>query len=504
MVLQNFKTEFTVNYSTDFKNIDNQSKRICKVLKFSSQLSFDEVLTKISRIQKTDFPCLFIFVIETKIFNQLEIRGNHFTLFDEKRPIIVQITSENGMHTKWLYRKANENNFVNLDYNDCKEDHSDYKDLSAILCSFTSQNNETFMQLQDQLIEKYPNIKNSSTILRFLKALYVSDETLLKLIIKCALSGSKSDLLALLEASFEDDGRMLSIDAQNILNASFEHNDTEMSVLSQAVENPNKEVIDYLISNCTHLIQELPFEHRIHVSNSAMNLEKIDILCDLLEFSDFPFPSNLKEPSVTDQRLLKIINERKEFQNAIKEKVYDKVEAFAIKNWSLKLVYSIDNKSALQCAAESKNFDAFVKLKSLGFKAHEFRCIDDIECLTHKEIIKLNQKASYQTKINAKHAHLDSEKSVHLLRTRSYIHNRMINKNYETTYRGKIHKWLEDIYKIPLCSKFLDAASQCEDLKIIFDFQSESVSKVVLVLIQNMNKFLNSVLCLVFFHVNFR
>jgi len=469
-----YKREYVINYTKDYKTINNASKRSCKVLKFSSKFKLNNVLVYISRLKPKDFPCLLIFVIETKNFDDLnvaEIGEHYFDHFKVKRPIILQIKSENGTQTKWLYRKANLGLFVNLD-----ENHDDFKDLSAILRSFACGNIEAFKELQDQLVKKLPYFKNSSTILRFLKALDVSDEILIKVIQKCALHGSKSDLLALLDASFEDDGRMLSIDAQNILSEIFEQNDTKMSVLSQAVQNRNKEVIDYLISNCTHLIQQLPLEHRVNVSQSAMNLGKTGILCDLLEFSDFPFPSNLEESSVTDQRLLKIINERKEFLKDITHKNESHFNKFINKHWSLKLVFNINNKTALACAAESKNFDAFVKLKSLGFKAEEFGTTDDITCLSKKERKELSKNIWSQTQKNAADAKLDREKSIQLLRTRSYIHNRMITKNIEAKYRDKIRDMFEDIYKIPLCSKFLDAASQCEDLKIIFDFESESVS----------------------------
>ena len=52
----------------------------------------------------------------------------------------------------------------------------------------------------------------------------------------------------------------------------------------------------------------------------------------------------------------------------------------------------------------------------------------------------------------------------------------MTSKELEVVYRTKIKKWFEDLHRIPLCAKLLDAVSQCEDLKFIFDFESESVS----------------------------
>jgi len=473
-----YKSEYVLNFTKEYKNINRASKSSCKVLKFSSKFSLKYNLAQICRLKPKDFPRLLVFVIETKNLddiNVVDIEEHYFDNFNEKRPIILQIKSENGIQTKWLYRKAHVNQIVNLD-----EDHDDFKDLSAILKNFTNQNIETFKGHLEEFFEKFPDIKNSSTILRFLKTLDVPGEILIKLILKCALQGSKSDLLALLNASFEDDGRMLSIDLQNILSETFENDGAEVSVLSQAINNPKKEVIDYLISNCTHLIQQLPYDHRANVSNSAMEVRNIGILCDLLEFSDFPFPNKFDESSVTDQRLIQIMNEKKEFHNAIRVRNENQIDKFINKHWSLKLVFNIDNISALACAAESKNFDAFVKLKSLGFKAEEFNTADDIICLSKKERKELSKNIWLQTQKNAAGAKLDGEKSVHLLRTKSYIHNRMITKDIETEYRNKIRSMFENIYEIPLCSKFLDAASQCEDLKIIFDFESESVSGIFL------------------------
>ena len=58
------------------------------------------------------------------------------------------------------------------------------------------------------------------------------------------------------------------------------------------------------------------------------------------------------------------------------------------------------------------------------------------------------------------------------------IANKDITKNQETQYHQKIQKWLEDISKVKYCKELLDVATQCENLKIIFDFEAELVSRL--------------------------
>ena len=473
----NFKPEFVINYKNDDKTLNHSSRRSCKVLKFPIISNLDHALVQISRLSLKEFPNLFLFVIVTNDginFDAAQVKKHFFNNFDERRPIIIQITSENGSDTKWFYRKEMTNQFVDLE----DEHHGDCKDLSGFLRTFANKNAEEFTKLIKSFVENFSKFENSSTILRFMRILNVPDELFTMLATICALKGKKSDLLAILDASFEDDGRILSLDSQNILSETFVDNNLEISVLYQAVKNPNKDVVDYLISNCTHLIQQLPFEHRVWVSKTAQDLGKFGVLHHLLKYSDFPFPSSFDESSVKDKRIQQIVNERNQFHNAIIDKNENHVDKFVNDNWNLKLAFSTDNKSALLVAAESKNYDAFVKLKSLGFKAEEFVSVDGISCLSKREKKELSKKIWSQTQNNAVDAKLDGEKTVHLLRTRSCIHNRMINKDDEADYREKIRKMFENIYKIPLCSKFLDAASQCEDLKIIFDFESETVGDI--------------------------
>ena len=49
-------------------------------------------------------------------------------------------------------------------------------------------------------------------------------------------------------------------------------------------------------------------------------------------------------------------------------------------------------------------------------------------------------------------------------------------------YQQKIQKRLEDISKVKYCKELLDVVTQCEHFNINFDFETELVSKLGLIL----------------------
>ena len=242
------------------------------------------------------------------------------------------------------------------------------------------------------------------------------------------------------------------------------------------MENKNAEVIDYLITYWTHLIQQLPFKHQIRISTTAFETNQLDVLCDLLDISDYPFPENFEAHSgqIEHEKLLKIIKERKIFKTAIEVENFEEIDNFIENNLSLKTVYSSANKSAMKQAVDLKQYKVYFHLKSFGFKATEFTNLEDV--LDADELKKAVQCKIQQREKNVNDALSEDQKSINLLCNRSSIHNRRISKDKEAEYRRKYRKWYEDISKIPFGPIFLDVAASCDDLKIIFDFESDSVN----------------------------
>jgi hypothetical protein len=290
----------------------------------------------------------------------------------------------------------------------------------------------------------------------------------------CAEYLKKLDLLAALGASLESEGRILNEEAEGYLYTASEEGEEVISILSKAIERSNEDVVNYLITHCTHLIQKLPFTHRIDISTDAFNKNKFDTLCDLLEYSDFPFPREFNSDFNNHERLSRIYQERIKFHEAIKNKKSKDVLDFIEKYSNLKIIYNISNKSAMCTAIDSKNFEEYYRFKSLGFEAELTENCETRE-FSENDKKALEDQAERQTQINADRSISDKEKAVALLSSRSLIHNRKIAKEEELKYREKIKKWFKDLYKIKICMELIDVVVQCEELKIVFDFESESV-----------------------------
>jgi len=509
--------EFSVQINTNFViNIPNESiidktgKRNCKVIKISCGINIDEVFNSFAEVNAKEYPNLFIFIVEGNLRNENVEKLKIILLkFDATRPMVLQIISKDEAIAKYYYKDETSDKFQDIDLQQTKCEK--FQNFSTFLCYFLAQNIEN---LEDDIIEKLPKSGSCSLTLKFLRTLNLSEIFFDKLILKNSAHGSKKNLLAALDAPFIDDGRILTLESQEYLTKiicedpeasetlfeeneqileedevdqsseasslestkSSESSDSHLnpSVLFTAIQNSNREVIDYLISQCTHLIQQLPFKHQVRISTTAFESGLLDVLCDLLELSDFPFPEHFNLHSVTDERLQKIVVERNNFGFSIKKQIYTEIEHFISNNLSLRMVYNPENKTALKQAIDAKKYKVYFHLKSLGFRASEFE--DYKEVLNGNELKKANQAAAEQRRANAQNALSDANISVMLLSTRSFIHNRKINKQQEAEYRTKIKKWYEDIMKIEFGPELLYVAASCEYLRIIFDFDSDSVS----------------------------
>ena len=471
-VKSDFKSEYIVHWTKKQTKIDNNLRKICKVLKFNSEWNQCLIANNISRLKPSDCPFLFIFIVESNNLKDFDLTGrqaqelkNSLLQFAVNRPLILEIRSITENESKFYFKNEDSVNFIEI-----TAGSDSATNLSTLLSSYTR--GTELNSFIDNMIHELPEIVNCTTIIRFLRTLNLPEAQLTKIILNCAKKGSKSQLLAALDVPLEDDSCMLNIDSQNILCSVFDfEGNKSTSILSQAVNNPDKNVIDYLISNCTHLIQQLPFNHRVHVSTIVYQANKFEILSNLISRSDFPFPEGLNEASVDDPKIRELMNKRKDFHDLITNK--GDISAFIDDNPNLKIVYNINNQSALYKAIKSKNFASYTLLKSKGYESEDF---EELPKLTEAEQEIFDLQKWTQTKQNANKARPDEDKSVYLLLSRSLIHNRMIDKENEKFCRNRIKKWLEKLYKISACSKFMDCAAQCDDLKIIFDFERYSVS----------------------------
>jgi len=487
--------KFVIQLTKSSKVLCRDVKESCKVIHLSVEWNFEEVLKTLDGLSPKEYPNLFIFTIEASNFGfksndqnksqeEIEKLSKCLLKFSDNHPMILQLTSQSEDETKFYYKEESSTKLIIIGNN-----HTNFescKNFPSFLCSFLDGKFENF---DDKIIEKITNSQNCSLILRFLRALNLSENIFEKIILEISKNGSKNEFLSALDASLEDHGRILNYHAQDFISEAFvdsklsndstsdqddqnSSNDEKLnfSVLLTAVENKNKEVIDYLVTYWTHLIQQLPFVHRVKISTTALETNQLDVLCDLLEIVDFPFPENFKADLINHERLRYIVNFREEFKEAIENESFDKIDDFIDKNLSLKSVFNLENISAMNQAVDSRKFKAYFYLKSFGFQTTSD--IDLEEILTEEELENAETQAIKQRRKNVKEALRDVDNPVMLLATRSFIHNRRTSKKKEAEYRLKIKKWLGDIHKIKFGPELLNTAASCENLKITFDFES--------------------------------
>jgi len=502
--------KFVLKLTKGTENISSEVKMSCKVLHLSYEWNFEELLSVLDKLNPKEYPNLFVVVIEGKNFGFLAENlekcdkvKESLLKYGNSRPLVLQVTSEDENTAKFYYKKETTDHFIYIDQT--SESFDEIKDFTTLLSLLLDGKIENV----DQITAAWRPIIKSSLFLHFLK---LFENLFYKLVLEVTKSGTKTDLFIVLEAPVEHEGRVLSIEAQKYFSEVFyegqrdniptEHiEDTEestsddssiksddenipvvksssksSSVLLTAIEHKNTEVIDYLITYWSHLVQQLPFYHQVRISTAAFETDQLDALCDLLEIADYPFPDDFEfGDDQGHEKLRKITSDRMEFKTAIKRENFEKIDKFIDDNLNLKYAFSIGNKTALTQAIKLKKFGVFYYLKSLRFQGED--CQEILNKLTEEEKKKAAKQAVQQRKTNVKLALGNVHSSVLLLATRSLIHNRKISKEQEAEYRQNIINWLQDIHKV--APEMLDVAASCEHLKIIFDFESEMVRFVI-------------------------
>lgn len=463
------KTEYVLTVTKDnFKTINYKKHNDCKILKFSHDLSFIEVLKWISKLDAKDYPTTFIFIIDlTKADDVLYINilKRFLIIFDESRSLILQLTLRTDQKTKWYYKKEGSKTFEDI----VEHQTSGTKDCNSFSSFLWRYLNRT-VDLESLIDKSLRDIKNSSLIFKFVQTLKgVNEDFLHDLVMKCAEEGSVSDLLAAVDGYLDDKENICGNDIESYFSKTF----NSTSVLMKAILHQNKPIVEFLIKKCSIFIQQLPFHHQLEISTQTYKTNKFNLLCDLIEQADFPFPDNLNSELITCPKLKNIIYQRTMFHSQIQDENLSEIIKFSEQNPNIKFLFNVENKTALTQALESKKYKSFYSLKSLRFC--ELQNYDDL-FLNAEDMILANRIKTTQRIENANVSSCNKLNSVLILQTRSFIYSRNNNSDKQIEQRAKIREWLEDIYKTRFGSKLIDAAAQCEELKIVFDFESFSVS----------------------------
>ncbi|KAL7013624.1 hypothetical protein ACKWTF_015493 [Chironomus riparius] len=448
-------------------NINKETINKCKIIKFSTDLNFNEILLIISKLEPKCHPNLFIFAIEDNNFGsnlseKVEILQKFLLEFGKLRPIILQITSN---VTKIYYKEEISDDFIEVE-----EKNEGFNDFSSFLWFYSKVDSKN---LESVVLEKLPSVKNSSLILRFLRTLKLSFDFWINLVEICAKSGSKPDLLAAIDAPLNNKATGQQLDPENFLSWMI----GTTSVLHIAVQAINHQIIEFLVINCRDLIQQHPLDHQIEISTAAFNISQLEVLCDLIELADYPFPKELKQVTIKNERLLKIIDDRAKFHENLQAENLKEIEKFASKNPKIKFVYNFENKSALCNALDAKKFQAFFLLQALRFEDKEIEhYTDKIDDDDDKK--KASKFAAVQRGQNVNSSTSCEDYVIQLLLIKSFIYNRSSTDEPKEKFIEIIKKWFGDINRTKFGPMMLNASSQCDDLKIIFDFECNSVKNV--------------------------
>jgi len=203
--------KFVLKLTKGTENVSKEVKMSCKVLHFSSEWNFEELLILLDGLIHKEYPNMFVVVIEGKIFEFLaenlekcdKIKELILKL-SQARPLLLQMTSEDENAAKFYYKEETLDYFINID--ETTESFDEIKDFPTLLCSFLAGKIDNV----DQITAAWRPIIKSSLSLKFLK---LFENLFYKLILEVAKSGEKTDLLTILEAPVEYEGRVLSVEA---------------------------------------------------------------------------------------------------------------------------------------------------------------------------------------------------------------------------------------------------------------------------------------------------
>ena len=137
---------FIFKLSKEIKNLKKESKESCKVIHFPSEWATDEVLTELVAFNPAEYQNLFIFIIEFKILESIDEcvvkLKEQFLKFGTCRPLILQITLEDGNVSTFYYKEETSTEFHSIDLQ--QDTFEDRKNFPAFLCLFL---NEHYLQL---------------------------------------------------------------------------------------------------------------------------------------------------------------------------------------------------------------------------------------------------------------------------------------------------------------------------------------------------------------------
>jgi len=469
---------------------DDEKMEICtSILKYSSNWDARAIFTETMKLELTKHQNLFIIVIDNHLPDgYVDMILNNLPALARKRPLLLQ-TILNDNTTRIYFKDKDSDEFICIEKSEGIESIDDFTSF----LKFVLHQGEDIIYYEEEILQELPIINDSELILKFIRTLDFSDEFLFKLALKYVKEPPEINFLTLMNGFIDDEGKAeahtflsdflswrVGITTADSITLDIKNNNVKelTSILYSAVQNTNINIVNILVENYTNFIQNLPFEHQIDISTLAFQMNHFDILYALLEKADFPFPRNIgnqQQQPITDVKLCEIIESRKKFHDFVMAENKAEIEKFAKERRHLRYAYDQNNKSAFHQALDCKKFDAFFLLKAYGFKDIKI-CYNEDHLSAVEDKKKANKSAVLQRTENVSISNKLENRFSMILSSRSIIYDRNTPTKDKEKYEKLIFKWFTEIYKTKFGAMLMEAASQCEHLKIIFDFECDSVN----------------------------
>ena len=235
------------------------------------------------------------------------------------------------------------------------------------------------------------------------------------------------------------------------------------SLLMIAVEREEPEMIKFLIKyglRFTSAVSEC-----INAFESALEIKDYILAMDILQ-ADGTYPDYFDFQTLNDvpENLKMFILSSENFHKAIKNNNKTTVEEFIAQNPKTKFAYNIKNVSAMSTALIARQFDIYSYLQSKGFSNGADANHDEIlKSLDYKdrEALKKDQ-GNYFRKSDSLH--------IMELLTKSSIGSDNELENFK-----KIQTFYEALDEIPELQTILKTVASSKNIKIVFDFNRDSV-----------------------------
>lgn len=434
-----------------------------KILKIKNCVSLDKVLfflsqkTFLNRIINSQ---LFVLIFEIGDCEEDNNIANILTIsFKDLK--IVQIISKkiNSLYfndTRQGYKKIT---IGNLDRQMLDVKKFDFESLCSLLNSSNGFYGKFHNDLMEIEIDMYRKIKNFSLV---------------------NLAVAESDLLCLKFLSLFDLKFSCEVNNNIVMNAIQYGNLEDLKLclgfpqinsflenkfLMCAVQWSKNEIVKFLLENNCNV--KAVDDSIYSAADCALKNRNYDVLLDLL-LADSPFPENFQLSHIQRFQNRSIFEELmtsiEMFHENIRENRIKEIRKFMDEYPKMKHVYTSNNQCALTTALTAKRFDIYSFLRSEGFSEGI-----DGKCRETLKILKISEREEIKIE-NRKYFECSDSKHLQKLIARSFLGFGSCQENF-----NRIKKYFIALNKIPEVQPILKVVSKASKLKIVFDFNRNSV-----------------------------